>query len=280
MIRRYYSSRNKPKKLTLADLYSRLQHLYLFFRKKDYFKRNAGITETHLPEEIQHKAALAIGFQPFPLTKWKEGDVTEDHVFDLIEFLYDHVSEPGNWVAMTSDEGYNYHDYDGYDDAAGQVEFRKYVNAFLCDYKESFELTEGGSILALGSNGLQYILDAEIPLYDEKNVDGKVRNAILKWRNRHLDLAERKQAIRDLADVFEWLKKTKKIEKVLTRKVESALFNIANNFAIRHHNPEQQKEYDETIWYSWIFHFYLATYHALIRLINREEHSGKRPTRR
>ncbi len=45
MIRRYYSSRNKPKNLTLEELYQKLQHLYLFFRDKDFFEGKAGIAQ-------------------------------------------------------------------------------------------------------------------------------------------------------------------------------------------------------------------------------------------
>jgi len=49
------------------------------------------------------------------------------------------------------------------------------------------------------------------------------------------------------------------------------IFDLANNFAIRHHNPTQKSNYDKTIWYSWMFHFYLATYHAVIRLLIKKE---------
>jgi len=274
MAKRYYSSRNKLKELTVEELYDRLQHLYLLFRNRDYFKLKTRITKTDLPEEIKYKAALAIGFQPFPITKWEFYDITEDHVFDVLEFLYDHVSKPGEWGMMTSDTGYNYYDYESYDDTAGQAEFREEANRFLCDFKTGFELTADGLILALGTGGIEHILEAEIEPYDEINVDRKVRDAIQKWRNRNLDIKERRQAIRELADVFEWLRKSKKLEKILKRKDESALFDIANNFAIRHHNPKQKRDYDESIWYSWILHFYLATYHAVIRLLKREA-SGK-----
>lgn len=123
----------------------------------------------------------------------------------------------------------------------------------------------------MGSDGLQHILSAQLVPYDEVNVDSKVRSAIVKWRNRHLSLDEKRAAIRDLADVFEWLKKTKSLEKILDRKDESAIFDIANNFAIRHHNPQQKANYDQTIWYAWMFHFYLATYHAAIRLLIKNE---------
>ena len=272
--RRYYTARRQPGDLTLEELYRKLQHLYLFFRDRDYFKE-AGITKTVIPEEIKHKAALRLSFQVFPVTKWPSYQVTEDHVFEALEFLQDHVSRPGAWTEMTNNTGYNYSDYDGYDESAGQAEFRKEANAFLADYGAGFEMTSEGNVLALGSDGLQDILRAKLVPYDETNVDSKVRSAIIKWRNRHLSLDEKRAAIRDLADVFEWLKKTKNLEKILDRKDESAIFDIANNFAIRHHNPQQKANYDQTIWYSWMFHFYLATYHAAIRLlIKHEQQSG------
>ena len=267
MARRYYSSRTKPGRLTLGELYRKFANLYLLFRNRDFFKGKARITKIDLPDEIKHEAAIALTFQPFPIEKWPEEELAEDNVFDALEFLYDHVSKPGDLVRMTHDAGFQYDDYDGYDDEAGQEEFRNKANTFLADYKTGFELTKDGTVLAMGTEGLQHILDAEIIPFDEKNVDSKVRNAIAKWRNRHLSQSEKKEAIRELADVFEWLKKTKKLETVLDRKDESAIFEIANQFGIRHHDPKQKTNYDPTIWYSWIFHFYLATYHAAIRLL-------------
>lgn len=275
MTRRYYSSRTKPRSLTLDDLYWKLKNLYLLFRDKDYFKGKAGITETQLPDAVKHEAAVALTFQPFPMTKWEEGEITEDHVFDALEFLYDHVSKPGEWVGRTTESGWNYYDYDRYDDEAGRVEFREKANQFLSDYTDGYELTEHGIILALGTDGLQRILSADIVVYDEANVDSKVRNAVTKWRNRQLALSEKREAIRELADVFEWLKKTKGLATVLDGKDESALFDLANNFAIRHHNPKQKTNYDPVIWYPWMFHFYLATYHAAIRMLIRKEKGTK-----
>src|SRR6266403_4594215 len=86
-------------------------------------------------------------------------------------------------------EDYVYYDYRDYDDEAGRAEFREKANAFLCDYEPGYELTKDGIILALGADGLQHILDAEIVPFDEANVDSKVRDAITKWRNRHLEVA-------------------------------------------------------------------------------------------
>jgi hypothetical protein len=277
MTRRYYSSRNKPRSLTLEELFWKLQNLYFMFRDKDYFKEKAGITQAGYPDAVKHEAAVALNFQPFPIAKWPQEDITDDHIFDMLEFLYDRVSKPGEMVNKTSETGWNFSDYDSYDSEMGQKEFRDNANAFLSEYKTGFELTKEGTVLAMGVDGLQHIVDAEIIPYDERNVDSKVRNAIAKWRNRNLSLSEKKEAIRELADVFEWLKKTKSLGAVLDGKDESAIFDLANNFGIRHHDPKQKTNYDHAIWYSWIFHFYLATYHAVIRLLIKKEKDAKRP---
>ena len=181
---------------------------------------------------------------------------------------------------MTSPTGFQYSDYDTYDSEVGREEFREKANMFLADYRAGYELAKDGRILAATDSGLKHITEAEIVPYDAENVDNKVRNAILKWRNRNLSLSEKKEAIRELADVFEWLKKTKRFDSVLNSKDSAAIFDIANNFAIRHHNPQQKTNYDKSIWYSWMFHFYLATYHATVRLLLKENkgHVAKNAT--
>lgn len=269
--RKYYSSRTKKDSLTLSELYFKFKHIYLYFEGKHYFKEKAGIYYKDIPEEIKHKAGFSLNFQPFPITEWSVLDTTEDNLFDVIEFLFDHVSKPGEYGYLTTETGFNYEDYITYDEAEGKNEYREQINSILADYKPGFELNEDGRILAKGTHGLEQILDADIPIYDERNVDSKVRSAVQKWRNRHLDMSEKKQAIVELADVFEWLRKTKKLEKALSQRDEAALFEIANKFGIRHHDPKQKSDYDKDIWYAWIFHFYLATYHTAIRLIKRRE---------
>lgn len=276
MTRRYYSSRRQPGSLTIDELHLKLVSLYLLFREKDYFKDKAGITGTTVPDAIKHEAAIALNFRLFPVDGWYARDRTEDHLFDALEFLYDHTSRPGALVWKKTETNYDYQDYGSYDEKAGRAEFREKANVFLADYKSGYELTAEGTVLAQGTDGLQHILDVQIVSYDEANVDSKVRNAIVRWRNRHLSFDERKAAIRELADVFEWLKKAKNLSAVMDRKDESAIFDLANNFAIRHHDPKQKANYDEAIWYSWIFHFYLATYHAAIRMLIRHEQESKK----
>ena len=113
-----------------------------------------------------------------------------------------------------------------------------------------------------------------MPTDDPENVESSVRAAILKFRRHRSTLEDRRDAVRDLADVLEFLRPQLKL--VLTRKDESDLFSIANNFGIRHHNDQQKTDYDSAIWHSWMFYYYLATIHAAVRLIQKQKNESER----
>ncbi len=59
----------------------------------------------------------------------------------------------------------------------------------------------------------------------------------------------------------------------LVKEDEGALFQIANKFAIRHQNAQQQADYDP-IFLDWVFWYYLATVELSDRMIAREEQAG------
>jgi len=59
------------------------------------------------------------------------------------------------------------------------------------------------------------------------------------------------------------------LKKVFNVSDENDLFNLANNFGIRHHKETQKTQYDKPIWLSWLFYYYLATIHAVVRLIEQ-----------
>ncbi|MGO9835245.1 MAG: hypothetical protein ACLP1X_13615, partial [Polyangiaceae bacterium] len=75
---------------------------------------------------------------------------------------------------------------------------------------------------------------------------------------------KRKQAVRDLVDVLEYHRGAVKVH--LSRD-ESDLFNVANNFALRHHRPDQKDDYDEA-WLTWLFYVYLATVHLVLERVH------------
>jgi hypothetical protein len=191
---------------------------------------------------------------------------TEDDFFDIIEFLHDHCSKGlnghyHNW----NNCGYHYEEFN---DIEGQKKYRELLNPILREYKDGFEISESGEILILSDNGLSNLFEADIPTNEKENVSNKINAAILKFRRHKSTLDDRREAIRELADVLEFIRPA--IKEHLNKKDENDIFNIANNFGIRHHNKDQQTEYDKAIWYSWIFYYYLATLHAVLRMTNKK----------
>ena len=62
------------------------------------------------------------------------------------------------------------------------------------------------------------------------------------------------------------------VKTLLTSADEKDLFNIANNFGVRHHNEKQRTAYDASIWLSWMFYFYLSTIHVVLRKMGQKAH--------
>jgi hypothetical protein len=107
------------------------------------------------------------------------------------------------------------------------------------------------------------LLTERIPHIDEENVQGRIDAAIQKFRRRNGSLDDKRDAVKALADVLEFLRED--VKKVITNKDENDLFNIANNFGIRHHNDQQKTDYEKAIWYDWMFYHYLATTQAILK---------------
>lgn len=188
----------------------------------------------------------------------------EDDLFSVIEFVYDHISKP--LTGTMHQYGQCGMHWETFDREAGQAEYRESVNVLLARYGTGYELSRYGEVMEKGPEGTAVLLSAELPV-EEHNIKGRVDSAINKFRRRQSTADDRRDAVRDLADVLEYLRP--QLKQVLTKSDDSALFTIANEFGIRHHNDRQKTHYDSVIWLSWMFYFYLATIHAGVRLIEK-----------
>lgn len=191
---------------------------------------------------------------------------SEDDFFDVVEFLFQHVSKPIDGT---------YHSWNGcgthwetFNQADGRTEFRTRVNAVLAHYEKPFELSSNGEVLHKPEAGFEPIFDADVPSKDT-NVESRINAAVLRYRRHGSTIDDRRQAVRDLADVLEYLRP--KVKALLTSNDDKDLFNIANNFGVRHHNDKQKTAYDAALWLSWMFYFYLATIHVVLRKIEHDE---------
>jgi hypothetical protein len=150
-----------------------------------------------------------------------------------------------------------------FDRSVGRAEYRSEINDALADYSTGFELTVDGEIVEKSDIGLETLVSADLPGCFTAAAGKKMSEAIHLFRRRNSTPTDRHSAVRMLADVFEKLRP--ELMKALTKKDESDLFNIANNFAIRHDNEKQKTDYDKALWLSWMFYFYLATLHYATR---------------
>jgi len=193
-------------------------------------------------------------------------EYSEIDVFDLIEFLHDHVSKPL--------EG-QFHSYSGcgmhwhtFDQKEGQGEYRAALNPLLESYGPGYRLNDLGEIMELAPNGMGKLLSA-LPPTDDDQARERMNAAIARFQRYGSGIEDRRLAVRDLADVLEKLRP--QVKEALNGKDEADLFNLANNFGIRHFNEKQKTDYDPVVWLSWMFYFYLATINACLHILDRRD---------
>ncbi len=275
MAHKYYSHRigtnPNAKGLPLQDVINLFVRVFNQLREDGYFDEAFGfycVDAGDVPgkvRDIELEMLLTIRKKGL----WPIDNVaplySEDDFFDVMEFLFQHVSKPiegtyHNW----NDCGMH---WETFNKLEGQTVFREKMNAVLTHYSRPFELSEDGEVLHKPEAGFEQIFEADIPSADS-NVTGRICAAMLRYRRHGSTLDDRRQAVRDLADVLEYLRP--KVKPLLTSADEKDLFSIANQFGIRHHNDKQRTSYDAALWLSWMFYFYLATIHVLLRKLQHD----------
>jgi hypothetical protein len=257
--RRYYKQRRagpdgELPRIPLDETKRLVAVLYGRFASEDWFQEVFGydcVDEGDVPGIAGGDIDGFIFLKTWLHGAWPIPDAIESGdeavLFTLIEFLHDNVSKPLEGFHHTY-SGCGWH-YKTFDQAAGKRRWRTEVNEILQHYGEGFELNWA----------------AEVPAgTDDERVVQRMNAAVRKYRRGRSTWKERQEAVRELADVLEFLRKDAKLH--LPKKDEADLFNIANNFSIRHNNDLQKSEYDRPVWLSWIFYVYLATIHLLLRL--------------
>jgi hypothetical protein len=191
-------------------------------------------------------------------------DYDEATLFSVIEFLYDYVSEPQTKTYHHWDNcGWHTRDYDA---KKGKLEYQKRLNEILRQYSRGYELSNTGEIQEIAPTGLETLLEENINTKTPESIEDRIQHAKDKFRRYNASLNDKRDALRELAAVLEFLKKE---GITLSKKDDSDLFQIMNQFDIRHHNKLQQGDYDKDAWYDWIFYTTLASINALLKLRNK-----------
>ncbi len=276
MPHKYYSQRTGTNPnlegLPLEDIIDSFLRVYNQLEADGYFNEAFGywcVDQDHVEgnvKDIDLELLLTIRKKNlWPISEYHQ-DYTEDDFLDVIEFLYQYVSKPIDGT-MHSHKQCGMH-WKTFNKKEGQNVYREKVNVVLEHYKNKFELSPNGEVLRKPEVGFEKIFSADTPSKDE-NIVERINAATTNYRRHGSSIDDRRQAVRDLADVLEYLRP--QVQELLTKSDERDLFNIANNFGIRHHNDKQKTSYDAAIWLSWMFYFYLATIHAVLRKIEHDK---------
>jgi len=276
---KFYSKRKTDYKIDFFQFIELVRHTWDYFYKNDYFVEKTGIeiqknSQDPISDDVSSLMMITLHFNPLPINEVNY-DFNHDKAFDFIEFLYQYCSKPlgGEWFDEVT---YNEYRYKTYHSDLGKQEFLEKVNSYLPYYEEGYELLPSGEIVLLKSD-VQEILNQQIPeikLDELAYIPSTVQKSIIKFRNKKSDFTTIKDSLNNLASVNERLKEFIKNKKLLNETETQLLFNIchntANNFSIRHDKQKQRRDYDP-IFLSMLFHIYLSTIHAAIRIINSKD---------
>jgi hypothetical protein len=247
--KKYYNERKGSlnSKIDFEELKAFFSLIYLEFENKKYFE-HAKVKWGRYPGLFIYRKTKLLDVWPIDDKIWSYDEST---LFTVIEFLYDYVSE--------DERIYGYEPFLG----CGKIEYREAVNEVLEDYDDGYELSEDGHILKLSPPGFETLIKENIETNDPENIDSRVKYAISKFSRYGASIDDKHEAVRALADVLEYLKKC---DIRLPEKDDKELFYIMNKFDIRHHNKDQNGDYDKDVWYDWMFYTFLASINVLLKL--------------
>lgn len=269
--RAYYAQRRLGAALPPLD-YPGLRRLLLKvlneYEDAGWFQAKLGKDCVDDAADVGARYLEALGRDLYPFSKVSERE-DDGSLLSLIEFLYDSVAKP------TSSRFHGYmgcglHVQDA-DTEAGRAEFLPRVNALLARYQAPLVLRPEGEIWELPPIGMEDVVPEPT---GDSSIDDRVASARRAFLLRGATRDDKRHAILDLAAVLE--RHRDLVKEQLLKGDEAAIFNIANNYGLRHHNEKQKVDYSDEFM-DWIFYNYLNLIRLLTRIVNRMKPQPARP---
>lgn len=222
-------------------------------------------TEYEWVSEMIHEAThLDIKWPP---TEAALAFMKEPEVLTLIEYFHDHAQRPR--TASLHDYGDCGLHYYNPDRAAGGAVYRWRTNELLERHDMPLRLgskgAERGRLVRHFGSGLDALAEAQVT--EEADAPTPTAEAVRMYRERDASLPQKRSALNLLAGELEVRRRA---VKTVLKEDESALFNIANNFAIRHQRAGQRDDYGVE-YLDWVFWSFLAAVDLMTRLERRRD---------
>lgn len=197
--------------------------------------------------------------------------ISDDILFSVIEFFHDRALRPRT-RSLHPYANCGWH-YDNHNRESGAAVYRWRVNELLGRYKIGFRLgnagAEKGRMIRYASQDLDDFAN-QLASETALTQDQKIAEAIRLYRSHSSSVHNMRAAVAQLSGYLENNRKLFKARE-MTSGDEADLFNIFNNFYIRHDNDKQKKNFGVE-YLDWIFWTTLAAIHLLQQLDDRESH--------
>lgn len=181
-------------------------------------------------------------------------------MFTLIEILYKHIG---------------FYDFgnDKFEKREHQEEFTTLINNLLKRYKNGYYLDEKlGFIMEQSNEAVNALLQTDVPKTINEGVMEQLQTSVKMFYRFNSNEESKKKAINILADILEPLREN--LKELLNNEYEvnknshdKLIFEVVNQFNIRHNNQKQITGYSREIWYDWMMQYYtsvIITYYRLI----------------
>lgn len=191
------------------------------------------------------------------------GAISEEDFFDVVELVYDLVSKPIIRSESPIEEKIlaARGDTNAFDKKFAQKEYVERVNEILNDF--GFEMRENGEIWELPQQGMEKLVEEIAKSKKPKNFEDKIQHAIDLFFDKNASLESKKSACNTLSGILENVRK----DLTIPDKEENELFQIINNWGIRHQNDKQKKASKEDL--EWIFYSLLNTINYFLSLTQK-----------
>jgi hypothetical protein len=271
--RPYWSQRQglsaPPSKAPLPTVVRRVKREIESLAAQHWFARTLGYecvdghgeADTTIEEELDRR----VGKPSLPSTD--EADWTEDDLCDFIEVYHDLAARPSRgWVHSFGGCGFH---PTRFARSSGQRVYRWRINTLLTasslDLQLADEGEDAGRMTRVLPDGLDELTRKLASVAAE--AEPEIPHAIALFRRHNASREDRRMAVVGLARALE--ARRQQLKEHLLSKDESALFQIANQFDLRHRKADQMTDYGDE-YLDWLFHWYLAT----IDLVDRVRATG------
>lgn len=278
-MKKYYIERNglikRNLQINIKELLSYFYQIYEYFTQKGYFKcaingiriESDGNSKQILPPLLSPSAEIFFttrlqNKKIYPIDEYYQS-YQEETLFAVIEILYDYIGDFDFETKNVVQE-------------KPKQEFCEHINNILRFYKTGYYLEpQNGFIMEIPNEALKKQLE-----YDGSDMEDEIYQqlSVASTMYYRFDSNEeiKKKAINILADILEKVREDVKVVlnteyQINKTKHDALIFDIVNNYNIRHNKDNQKTNYSKEIWYDWMMQYYTSTIITYYKLKKKYE---------